>query len=107
MSVVKRPTESLKQSPRRYCLMKVRVEFYGIPRQRAGVAFLDVQADSLSEVFESLSRELPDFSHACLKNKRLQPGYLANINGQSFTSDPATKLKDGDCILILSADAGG
>jgi molybdopterin converting factor small subunit len=32
---------------------------------------------------------------------------MANLNGQRFVTDPATALKPGDAILILSTDAGG
>ena len=38
---------------------------------------------------------------------RLHPAFVANLNGDRFVSDPATPLGDDDCVLILSADAGG
>lgn len=85
----------------------VRVEFYGMARQRAGVTSLDVQAANLQEVFAALNRQLPHFADVCLHNGRLRPDYLANINGRQFTSDLNTSLEDGDAVLILSADAGG
>ena len=42
-----------------------------------------------------------------MKGEQLQPGYVANINGQHFVSDPETLLDDHTCLLIMSADAGG
>ena len=35
------------------------------------------------------------------------PRFVANLNGDRFVSDPATPLGEDDCVLILSADAGG
>ena len=87
--------------------MSIRVEFYGIPRQRAGVEVTEVEAATLSEVFRQLREKLPAFAEACLNEEGLQPTYMANINGESFTSDPEMPLHSGDTVMILSADAGG
>jgi molybdopterin converting factor small subunit len=87
--------------------MSIRVEFYGIARRRAGVEFLESEGNTLGDVFDRLQVELPTFSAACLKNGQLQPGFLANVNGQTFSSKRETPLNDGDAVLILSADAGG
>jgi len=37
----------------------------------------------------------------------LQPAYTLNINGQRFTTDPATPLRDGDSLILLAVDVGG
>jgi hypothetical protein len=37
----------------------------------------------------------------------LKPGYLANVGGRSFITDPRHPLRPQDPVLILSADAGG
>jgi hypothetical protein len=37
----------------------------------------------------------------------LQPAYTLNINGQGFTTDPATPLRDGDTLILLAVDVGG
>lgn len=86
--------------------MSIRVEFYGMPRQWAGVAALEVEARTLGDVFAELSR-LPSLARTVFQNGRLRTGYLANVNAQTFTTDPATTLRSGDCVLILSADMGG
>ena len=88
-------------------IMSVRVEFYGIARQRAGVESIDVDASCLSEMIDRLSACLPRLAESCFDDQRLRPGYLANINGRNFTTDPNMPLSDGDCVMILSADAGG
>ncbi len=87
--------------------MSVRVEFYGIARRRAGVESIDVDAACLSEVIDRVTARLPQLAESCFDDQRLRPGYLANINGRIFTSDPNAPLRDGDCVMILSADAGG
>ena len=38
---------------------------------------------------------------------RLRASFVANLNGDRFVSDPHTRLREDDCVLILSADAGG
>ena len=87
--------------------MTVRVEFYGIPRHRAGLAAIEVEAATLGEVLDKLAIGLPPFAQACLSAGELRPGYLASINGRLFTSDRAAAVAPGDAVLILSADAGG
>jgi molybdopterin converting factor small subunit len=90
----------------------VRVEFYGIPRQRAGVATASVVGTRLGELIQELARQFPLFARDCvvedcLADSCLQPGYTANLNGERFTSDPATVVCDNDVVLIMSLDAGG
>jgi hypothetical protein len=38
---------------------------------------------------------------------RLSPHYLLSINGEQFVTDLQQKLRPGDRLLLLSADAGG
>ena len=85
----------------------MRIEFYGIPRQRAGVAAIDLQASNLGAALVEAGRLLPDFGRACLEGNRLKGGYLANIGGRTFTTDPTTDLLPDETVLILSADVGG
>jgi molybdopterin converting factor small subunit len=87
--------------------MSIRVELYGIPRRRAGVEALAVDGQTLGEALAAAGRRLPVLNEVCLEGPRLRGGYLANRNGRTFVSDPATPLEPGDCVLILSADAGG
>ena len=82
------------------------VEFLGVPRQRAGVTELMVEARTLGQLLEMLSTRLPPLS-ALIVGNRLHPSFAANLNGDEFISDPGTPLREDDCVLILSADAGG
>jgi molybdopterin converting factor small subunit len=91
--------------------MAIRVEFYGISRQRAGTAYALVELDSgdasLGEVLESLGTRFPEFGATCLDDGRLARWFLASVDGERFVSDPRTTLRDGQSLLILSADSGG
>lgn len=92
--------------------MRITVEFFGIPRQRAGCALLelplpDCQNTTLGEVLETLAKEFPHFARDCVSGRRLKPGYIANINGEQFLTDPSTMIGNGETLLILSADVGG
>jgi molybdopterin converting factor small subunit len=82
------------------------VEFLGVPRQRAGVAEIVVEARTLGQLLETLSRQLPALSEVIVGN-RLHPSFAANLNGEEFINDPQTPLRAEDSVLILSADAGG
>jgi molybdopterin converting factor small subunit len=82
------------------------VEFLGVPRQRAGISQLEVQADTLGRLLATLADQIPPLRDLIAVD-RLHPALAANLNGDRFVSDPATPLNEGDCLLILSADAGG
>ena len=82
------------------------VEFFGIPRERAGLAGMEVRAETLGQLFATLAVEIPSFD-SLLRGQQLHPCFVANLNGDRFVSDPGTPLKENDRVLILSADAGG
>jgi len=85
----------------------IRIEFYGIPRERTGVGSLDVEADCVASALRQVARDFPEFAARCMNGDRLAAGLIMNLNGEKFTSDPATRIQDGDSLLILSADVGG
>jgi molybdopterin converting factor small subunit len=82
------------------------VEFLGVPRQRAGISELEVQAETLGELLATLAAQIPLLGNIIVVD-RLHPAFVANLNGKRFVSDPRTPLSQNDCVLILSADAGG
>jgi molybdopterin converting factor small subunit len=84
----------------------MRVEFFGITRERSGVAELSVQAGTLGELLGTLAAKYPSLAELMIDN-RLHPALAANLNGDRFVRDPRTPLADHDCLLLLSADAGG
>jgi sulfur-carrier protein len=91
--------------------MAIHVEFYGLARQRAGISHVELEwkaADArLAEVLGALARSLPDFGREWIVAGKLHPTLAANLDAVHFVSDPATPIRDGQCLLILSADAGG
>jgi molybdopterin converting factor small subunit len=82
------------------------VEFFGVPRERAGMSELEVKADTLGQLLGTLAVQIPSFGKL-INMDRLHPSFVANLNGDRFVSDPGTPLGENDCVLILSADAGG
>jgi molybdopterin converting factor small subunit len=82
------------------------VEFVGVSRQRAGLSELEVQAATLGQLLGTLAAQNPSFGELIAVD-RLHSSFVANLNGNEFVSDPGTPLRETDCVLILSADAGG
>ena len=91
--------------------MTIEVEFFGIPRQRAGVASVCLcdlpEPTTIRAVLRELACRFPEFGSTCMDGDRLLPEFIANTDGCRFVSDPSTVLQDGECLLILSTDAGG
>ncbi len=91
--------------------MIIQVEFFGIPRQRAGtsVVCLEFGGDrvALAAVVGELTQRFPGLAAACLGDGSLRPEYLVNLGGERFISDPDFPLNPGDSLLLMSADAGG
>ena len=82
------------------------VEFFGVPRERAGVPELEVHAETLGQLLGMLAERMPSLSEI-IQDDRLHPAFVANLNGDRFVTDPHTPLGADDFVLILSADAGG
>lgn len=87
--------------------MPVQVEFFGIPRARAGVTQTTVDGDTVGAILEDLARRFPKLAESCIEGCHLKPGYTLNLRGDLFLTDPQAKLVDGDVLLFLSLDAGG
>lgn len=87
--------------------MSISVELFGIPRARAGVATTTVAGSQLGDVLDELALRYPALAETCIDRRRLRPGYVANLGGDRFVTDPETPLAAGETLLILSADAGG
>jgi len=86
------------------------VEFFGVPRQRAGLSSLEMNAETLGQLLTTLESRIPSlgkFISTDGQGSHLHPAFVANLNGDQFVSDPRTPLAQTDHVLILSADAGG
>jgi molybdopterin converting factor small subunit len=87
--------------------MALTVEFFGIARRRAGIERVEIEASTFGEALDRLSEELPRWASECVCEGRLATSFLASRNGLQFLSRRDELLAPGDCLLILSADAGG
>lgn len=85
----------------------VTVEFYGVPRQRAGRAELTVPAGAAAEALRAVERACPRLAGLVSADGRLVAHYLLSLDGRRFLSDLREQLPPGARLLLLSADAGG
>jgi len=85
----------------------ITIELYGVPRLRAGISRLNVEAATLGDALLALGQAAPALVGTVLDAAKLNPAYTANLNGDRFISDPATPLADGDSLLLLAVDVGG
>ena len=87
--------------------MQVQVEFYGIPRARAGVSATTATGNSLGEVLCDLSSRFPLLAETCFEGSHLRSGFTVNLGGDRFVTDPETPLANGDTLLLMTLDVGG
>lgn len=83
------------------------IELYGVARLRAGTDRVGVDATSIGAALRALGQRCPALRGAVVQDGWLSPSYMIAINGLQMTADPATALKDGDTLVLISADAGG
>jgi molybdopterin converting factor small subunit len=82
------------------------VEFLGIPRERAGLSDVEVEAETLGQLWGTLAARFPGLREL-ITEQGLHRSIAANLNGDEFVSDPDTRLDRDDHVLLISADAGG
>jgi len=91
--------------------MAITVEFFGIPRVRAGLERVVVlpnrSSAMLSEILEHVASQLPTFADACMTNNKLDDHYLVSLDGEEFIHEGDALIEENRTIYILSADAGG
>jgi molybdopterin-guanine dinucleotide biosynthesis protein A len=88
------------------------VELFGMARLLAKTKMVDLalpRQATLSDVFSELAEKLPTLVGRVINPEKnnLISGCACNVNGLDFVRNPTAKIKTGDRILILSADAGG
>ena len=89
------------------CDESVIVEFFGMPRLRAGQAELAVAPGTVAEVLAAVERSCPGLAGLLRPDGRLAPHYLLSLDGREFVTDTSQSLSPGTHVLLLSADAGG
>jgi molybdopterin-guanine dinucleotide biosynthesis protein A len=85
----------------------VMVEFFGVPRLRAGLPGLEVRAGNLGDALLELGHACPALLGTVLNGREVLAEYAVNLNGEQFIRDPATPLHKGDSLILLSIDVGG
>jgi molybdopterin converting factor small subunit len=89
----------------------ITVEFFGIPRARAGVAetSVDLTTDTITfaAVLANLADRFPVFGAQCIIANQLSDGLAANVHGERFLHAQDDLIRAGETLLIFSADAGG
>ena len=88
-------------------MARVTVEFYGVPRRRAGRAELAVDASTAADALAQATKVCPGLGDVLTPGSRLAPQYLLSVNGERFVADLSEPLPAGARLLLLSADAGG
>jgi hypothetical protein len=83
------------------------VEFYGIPRQRAGRASVHVAAGTVRGALKMVVEKFPSLIDVLQADGRISPHYLLSLDGTQFIGDLNRSLLGGERLLLLSADAGG
>jgi molybdopterin converting factor small subunit len=82
------------------------VEFFGIPRQRAGVAETSLVAADVAELLAEMETRFPRLA-PLREEGRLSPHYVLSLDGLRFLTSLDERLTPGSRLLLLSADAGG
>jgi len=85
----------------------VTVEFYGVPRLRAGRAELALQAATVGEALRAVVSTCPRLGDLIGREGRLAGHYLLSLDGRRFVTELGQPLQKGDRLLVLSADSGG
>jgi molybdopterin-guanine dinucleotide biosynthesis protein A len=88
------------------------VEFFGVAQLLAKTRIISLalpQEATYSHLFAALAKQLPILVGRVIspEGDKLVSGCACNVNGVEFIRNPTTKVKAGDKVLILSADAGG
>ena len=88
------------------------VELFGVARLLAKTSKVIVSLShdaTLADVFCALAEKLPVLAGKVIQadTRSLTGAYACNINGREFVRDGSTRVRPGDNVFILSADAGG
>lgn len=83
----------------------IRVEFFGLARERAGIANWEVPACRLMELLHQIECAFPNFQGLLTSDGTASP-FRISLNGERFVTTDE-KLQPGEKVLILGAEAGG
>jgi molybdopterin-guanine dinucleotide biosynthesis protein A len=92
--------------------MTCTVELFGVARLLAKIPKITLtlpQDATAADLFSAMAAKLPVLVGKVIKPdaKGLISGHACNLNGRDFMRDASFKIHAGDCVFIISADAGG
>ena len=101
-----------KENKPKHDLVQCTVELFGVAQLLAKTKIISLtlpEEATLSHLFAALAEQLPILVGRVIspEGDKLVSGCACNVNGVEFVRDPTAKIKAGDKVLILSADAGG
>jgi hypothetical protein len=85
----------------------VTIELFGVPRLRAGVPSIRLEALDVGSALLGLASACPGLDGSVVVGGRVHPAYRLSLNGDRFVTEPGTGLVEGDVLLLLAADVGG
>jgi molybdopterin converting factor small subunit len=85
----------------------ITIELFGVPRIRAGLGRLTLEASTVGAALTGLGEQCPALDGSVVREGRVEAAYRLCLNGEQFINDPGTPLADGDVLLLLAADVGG
>jgi hypothetical protein len=83
------------------------VEFYGMARRKSQRAELTVTAANVADALHAVARQCPQLGDLLQADGQVAPHYLVSVDGRGFLADPNYVVRNGERLLVLSADAGG
>lgn len=88
-------------------MAEIIVEFFGIPRRRAGVARANLTAATVAQALTEIQRRYTQLQDLQDPDGKLNPHYLLSVDGRMFVADSHLTLEPQSRLLLMSADAGG
>ncbi len=87
--------------------MTILFELYGVARAKAGTDRIPVVGETVGAALAALEHACPALSGSVVAEGQLSEHYRLSLNGRAFVSDPLRMLREGDRLLVISAEAGG
>ena len=102
----------LKENKKNNDPVQCTVELFGVAQLLAKTKTVSLalpEEATLGHLFSALARRLPVLVGRVLSPEggKLVSGCACNVNGMEFVRNPTARIKSGDKVIILSADAGG
>ena len=86
--------------------VNITVEFFGTARLHVDKARYELSCDSPVSVCDLIDHLLTTFPNLAGTRDAFQKKYSVNLDGRQFLSGDEM-IEPGQCLLVLSADAGG